>query len=142
MRPRTEMPARCTELTSPETSGCHQSRSWPAATLRYAQVVGSQVTGNEIHFRVAGERVARIPLKQLVAQMKEDVLRRKDWLVKFPVHRGTVGPIGGFSMTYVVQRQAVIERLRQRHVDDHAREPAIEGSRHRQIRREGLRVSR
>lgn len=67
--------------------------------------VGRQVKGNEIHFRVSGGRVARVPLKKLVEEMKKDVGRRKSWLMKFPLHRGTVGPIDGFKMHYVIQRE-------------------------------------
>lgn len=67
--------------------------------------VGKSVSGNEIHFRVAGGRVARVPLKKLVEEMKKDVGRRKSWLMKFPLHRGVVGPIDGFKMNYVIRRE-------------------------------------
>src|SRR5262249_49766033 len=40
-RPRTDTPAPCTVSGSPDTSGCHQARSLPSATKRYAQVGGS-----------------------------------------------------------------------------------------------------
>jgi len=67
--------------------------------------IGQQVTGKEIHFRVAEGKVALVPVDDLVARMRDEVIRRKSWLLKFPTHRGTVGPIGGFEMQYVVQRQ-------------------------------------
>lgn len=67
--------------------------------------VGREVRGREIHFHVAGGRVSPVPLEKLLRLMKEDVLRRKEWLFKFPVHRGRVGPLDGFSMTYVVERR-------------------------------------
>lgn len=67
--------------------------------------VGKTVSGKEIHFRVAGGRVARVPLKKLVEEMKKDVGRRKSWLMKFPLHRGVVGPIDGFKMNYVIRRE-------------------------------------
>lgn len=68
--------------------------------------VGKSVHGNEFHFRVAGGHVARVPVKRLVEEMKKDVRRRKSWLMKFPLHRGTVGPLDGFKMNYVVRREA------------------------------------
>lgn len=67
--------------------------------------VGQQVTGKEIHFRISDGKVAFVPIDDLVARMRDEVVRRKNWLVKFPTYRGTVGPIRGFEMQFTVQRQ-------------------------------------
>lgn len=67
--------------------------------------VGRTVTGKEVHFRLAQGRVAKVPVEKLVKRMREDVVRSKAWLMKVPVHRGTVGPVDGFSMKYVVHRE-------------------------------------
>ena len=67
--------------------------------------VGREVRGKEIHFHVTSGRVSPVPLEKLLRLMKEDVLRRKEWLFKFPVHRGRVGPLDGFTMSYVVERR-------------------------------------
>jgi hypothetical protein len=76
--------------------------------------VGQQVNGKEIHFRVAEGKVALVPVEALVKRMRDDVVRRKSWLLKFPTHRGTIGPIGGFEMHYSVQRQlsSTLDELR------------------------------
>jgi hypothetical protein len=76
--------------------------------------VGEQVTGKEIHFRVAEGKVALVPIDELVARLREEVIHRKSWLLKFPTQRGTVGPIGGFEMQYAVQRQlsSALDELR------------------------------
>lgn len=76
--------------------------------------VGKDVADNEVHFRLAGGKVAKVPVEELVKSMREDVVRRKDWLLKFPVHRGSVGPIDGFRMHYLVKREvsSVADELR------------------------------
>jgi len=86
-----------------------------AKTVRHKLTpVGNKVTGKEIHLRVAGGKVAHVPIDELVQRMRKEVLRRKSWLLKFPTHKGTVGPVGGFTMDYAVQRQmsSVLDELR------------------------------
>ncbi len=63
------------------------------------------VHGKELHFRLAENRVARVPLEELIDRLRAQVDRQKHWLAKFPRHQGTVGPVGGFTMEYVVERQ-------------------------------------
>ena len=76
--------------------------------------IGRRVTGKEIHFRVAEGKVAMVPVTQLVARIRTAVIRRKSWLLKFPTHKGIVGPVNGFEMHYSVQRQlsSTIDELR------------------------------
>ena len=76
--------------------------------------IGRDVNGTEVHFRIAGGKVAHVPVKGLVKRMREEVIRRKNWLMKFPTHKGTVGPVKGFTMEYTVQRQltSVVNELR------------------------------
>lgn len=77
--------------------------------------VSRTITGNEVHFRLAGGRVAHVPIEELLERMREQILRRKEWLLKSGTHQGQVGPVGGFMMKYVVERQglSLIEELRQ-----------------------------
>ncbi|MFQ5732995.1 MAG: hypothetical protein ACE5KM_13725, partial [Planctomycetaceae bacterium] len=76
--------------------------------------LGRDVTGQEVHFRIAGGKVAHVPINDLVKRMRKEVVRRRSWLMKFPTHTGTVGPVRGFTMDYVVQRQlaSVVNELR------------------------------
>lgn len=76
--------------------------------------VGKTVTGKERHFRLLNNRVAVVPLEMLVERVKDQVERRKDILAKQPQHHGQVGPIGGFSLHYIVQRESlsVVDELR------------------------------
>ena len=76
--------------------------------------VGEDVTGDEVHFRLLGGRVAVVPVQVLLQRLKDQVRRQKEWLMRFPRHQGVVGPISGFSMKYTVERarMSVLEELR------------------------------
>jgi len=90
-------------------------QSPPVTTIRHKLTpVSHTVTGDEVHFRLKAGRVARVPIKALVARLKAQVQRQKSWLVKYHRHEGRVGPVRGFEMNYVVQRQqlSVIDELR------------------------------
>lgn len=76
--------------------------------------IGREVQGTELHFRIEGSRVARVPIAELIEQLKPQVERQKDWISKFQRHQGRLGPVDGFSMEYLLERQrlSVIEELR------------------------------
>lgn len=76
--------------------------------------VGRLVNGEERHYRLQGNRVSVVPLQLLIDRLKEQVERRKDWLAKARQHHGQVGPIDGYLLNYVVQREAlsVVDELR------------------------------
>ena len=89
----------------------------PVTTLRHKLTpVSHTVTGDEIHFRLQAGRVSRLPIKALVARLRAQVQRQQSWLVKYHRHEGRVGPVRGYEMNYVVQRQqlSVIDELRSR----------------------------
>lgn len=69
--------------------------------------VGRTVNQSEVHFRVSGDRVGYVPVEELLVRLKSQIERQKGWLTKFPRHEGYVGPVEGFSMKYVVQRQSL-----------------------------------
>lgn len=70
--------------------------------------VSRVVTSEELHFRLEKGRVAYVPVTELTDRLLHQVERQKDWIVKFRTHRGTVGPLEGFRMEYVVQRQSTV----------------------------------
>ena len=76
--------------------------------------VSSIVKKKEMHFRLFRGRISRVPIKRLIKRMRDQVLRQKDWLVKFRRHHGQVGPLEGYTMHYVVERQqsSVLNELR------------------------------
>lgn len=77
--------------------------------------IGREVRGEELHFRIADGRVAYVPIQELIERLKPEIEREKDWIAKYRKHRGRVGPIDGFSMDYVVERErlSVVEQLQQ-----------------------------
>lgn len=76
--------------------------------------VSQLVTDKEWHFLLSENRVAYVPINELLADLKDQVMKRGSWLAKYREHHGKVGPIRGFTMNYVVERQALsaIDQLR------------------------------
>ena len=64
--------------------------------------VSRVVLGKEKHYRLERNRVAEVPVDELVSRLKEQIDRRKDWLVKTRQHQGLIGPVQGFRMQYLV----------------------------------------
>lgn len=78
----------------------------PTESIRHQLTPVSRVVeGNEIHFHVKENRVAYVPLMELVEKMKPQIQRQREWLLKYHEHRGRVGPYRGFQLDYVVVRQ-------------------------------------
>lgn len=82
------------------------SASPPAKQFRHHLApISQEVQGEEVHFRLYGNRVSVIPLPQLVERVKFQLERQKDWLARHAKHEGTVGPVDGYSLKYLVERQ-------------------------------------
>ena len=73
-----------------------------------------EVQGKELHFRLIENRVSYVPIDQLIERLRPQISRHQDWLVKYHRHQGRVGPVRGYSMSYVVERQrtSLVEDLR------------------------------
>lgn len=76
--------------------------------------IGQSIVGEELHFRLSSNRVSAIPLKQLVDKVRAQIERQASFLARYSTHKATVGPVDGFSLTYVVERQgpSVLEEMR------------------------------
>ena len=61
------------------------------------------VSGTEQHYRLEKNRVVEVPIEELSHRFREQLQRRKEWLVKTRRHEGEIGPIRGFTMHYLVQ---------------------------------------
>ena len=79
--------------------------------------VSRVVNGKEKHYRLQGNRVAEVPVDELVNRLKEQIERRKDWLVKTRQHQGQIGPLRGFTMQYLVRVDSLsgLEEMRVGH---------------------------
>ena len=69
--------------------------------------ISRTVNGKEKHYRLEGNRVAEVPVEELVARFREQIDRRKDWLAKTRQHQGLIGPIRGFNMQYLVRVESM-----------------------------------
>jgi hypothetical protein len=81
------------------------SRS-PAVEVKHRLApISQEVTGEELHFRVAGGRVAQVPLNVLVERVKMQMDRQKEWLSGRGRHEAVVGPVDGFTMHFQIERK-------------------------------------
>lgn len=69
--------------------------------------VGRPVSAQEIHFRLSAGRIAHVPLDALLERLKEQMMSRKSLVAKFHRYNGAVGPVQGFRMEYIVQRDSL-----------------------------------
>jgi hypothetical protein len=65
--------------------------------------VSQEVTGEEVHFRLAGGRVSVVPLQELLERVKQQVERRREIAAARGGYKGTVGPIDGYSLEFVIE---------------------------------------
>jgi hypothetical protein len=79
--------------------------------------IGRIVNGREKHYRLSKNRVAEVPVDELVGRLKEQIERRKEWLAKTRQHQGVIGPVQGFRMQYLVRIESLsgLEELRTGH---------------------------
>ena len=87
----------------------------PVETIRHKLTpLGRTVTDNEIHFRIMHGHVTYIPVTDLLEELKAQMQQRQSWLARFRQHRGTIGPVDGFKLHYLVEqkRMSVVEQLR------------------------------
>ena len=75
--------------------------------------IGQSIVGEELHFRLSGNRVAPIPIKLLVDRVKAQIERQASFLARYPTHEGSVGPVDGFSLKYLVTSQTASSHLEQ-----------------------------
>lgn len=72
--------------------------------LAYPTPIGRTVNGEEIHFRLAGGRIAYVPLEELFELAKANTRRNYSGSVsELAAKIVTVGPTQGFSLDYVIE---------------------------------------
>ncbi len=59
----------------------------------------------ELHFRCSGGKVAPVPIEELVGRMKTQMERQRDFIIRARRFSGAVGPVRGFSVKYLVERE-------------------------------------
>lgn len=83
-----------------------QQQTQPADRLNHRlSPVTKPVESDDVHFRVDGGRVSIIPLQDLLDRLKDQVLARRSTIMRFNQFEGVVGPVGGYSMKYTVEKE-------------------------------------
>jgi hypothetical protein len=83
-----------------------QQQSQPADRLNHRlSPVTKPVDSDDVHFRVDGGKVSIIPLQDLLDRLKDQVLARRSTIMRFNQFEGVVGPVGGYSMKYTVEKE-------------------------------------
>lgn len=77
----------------------------PADRLQHRlSPVSEAVEEGELHFRVDKDRISHVPLEDLLDRLKTQVQSRRSAVTRFSRYEGAVGPVGGYRMSYVVER--------------------------------------
>jgi hypothetical protein len=88
----------------------------PVATLKHKLTpLGREISGKELHFRLLNNRVAFLPIEELIQRLRPQILQHRDRLIRNGIQRGEIGPVVGFHMEYVLEarRLSAMEELRQ-----------------------------
>lgn len=71
--------------------------------LAYPTPIGRTVNGEEIHFRLAGGRIAYVPLEELFELAKGHTRRNSGSISELTSRVVSVGPTQGFALDYVIE---------------------------------------
>lgn len=74
--------------------------------------VARVVNGPEKHYRIDHGRIAEVPVDVLTGRLREQLHKRADWLIKVRTHQGEIGPVEGFTLHYLVERDSHTDELR------------------------------
>jgi hypothetical protein len=88
----------------------------PVTTLQHKLTpLGREINGKELHFRLLNNRVAFLPIEELIQRLRPQVLHNRDQLIRNGIQRGEIGPIAGFHMEYVLEARhlSAMQELRQ-----------------------------
>jgi hypothetical protein len=86
-----------------ETEAVKHRKATTQEVLAYPTPIGRTVNGEEIHFRIAADRIAYIPLEELFELAKRNTQRHASSLAELSARIETVGPAHGFALDYVIE---------------------------------------
>lgn len=75
--------------------------------VNYPTPLSVPADGEELHFQIRNGRVAYIPLERLLKELVGDARQKIYRLLEVPEVSGTVGPLGGYRLQYVLVRRNV-----------------------------------
>lgn len=62
------------------------------------------VTGTEVHFRLANNKVSMVPVEMLALRLQAQLQRQRDFLHSREYFESSVGPIDGYKMEFTLER--------------------------------------
>lgn len=76
--------------------------------------VSRVITENEteLHFRCQGSSVTTVPIEELVERMKGQMERQRDVILRLKKYTGSVGPVRGWNLNYVIETQQHVGMVR------------------------------
>ena len=86
-----------------EAEAVKHRKATTSEVLAYPTPIGRTVNGEEIHFRLAGDRIAYIPLEELFELAKRNTQRHANSIASMANRIETVGPAQGFALDYVIE---------------------------------------
>lgn len=86
-----------------EAEATKHQKATTAEVLAYPTPIGRTVNGEEIHFRLAGDRIAYIPLEELFELAKRNTQRHAGSIAEMSSKIESVGPVQGFALDYVIE---------------------------------------
>jgi hypothetical protein len=93
-----------------------QAQKPAVKTLRHKLTpVSRLVQGKELHYQLLNNRIAYLPIQELMEQMRQSITDQRSRLYREGILQGQVGPILGFRMDFIarVRRLSTIDELRQ-----------------------------
>jgi hypothetical protein len=93
-----------------------EAKKPPVQTLEHKLTPLSRVIqGKELHFQMLNNRVAYLPIQELMERMRPAIAEQRSRLYREGVQQGDVGPVAGFRLDYIVRvrRLSTIDELRQ-----------------------------
>jgi hypothetical protein len=91
------------DKTELEAQGIAHAPQTTEEVLAYPTPIGRTVTGEEIHFRLEGDRIAYIPLTELFELAKGQTRRQQGNLAAMASRIEKVGPDQDFTLEYVIE---------------------------------------
>jgi hypothetical protein len=83
----------------------------PAVEVKHRLTpISQEVAGEELYFRLKGGKVSVVPMAALVERVKAQIERQKGFVVSSGRHESVVGPVDGYTMHYLIERQQLSAR--------------------------------
>jgi hypothetical protein len=98
-----ELEAKVTTLKTESEELAEQPA--PAQILKHnVTPISRQVAEqDEVHFRLAGNRISVVPMEALAEALKTRMQRSGDLFIRLDRYEGTAGPVEGYVMNYVIE---------------------------------------